>query len=175
MDNKAKVRYAPKVIAIIAFILTFSMLSIAFTADIVLFAEYIINFVFGIIASAFMFILFLMLMIVSLVLIFGFYLLETYGFWPITWTENTFHEILGDAVITSEQIMAFTIIRIIILVVCFAAIILGILSLRMDKRKEKIGSKPEGIRFKAFARLAIIFSMYGILVGIGMLAIIKMV
>ena len=65
--------------------------------------------------------------IISFVLIFGFYIMNEYGFWPLTWTINLFKEMIGEIVITPEEIQLFRIFRIILIVICIVIFVFSII------------------------------------------------
>ena len=103
---------AAKIIALVIFPLVLSAAIGAVVSDIVIFASNILMFFVACLGAVAAFIIGFVLMIVSIVFIFGIYLLEEYGFWPITWTASTFTEILADAKITPEQVQILLLVRI---------------------------------------------------------------
>jgi hypothetical protein len=171
MDTK-KERYIPKTLAIIAFVLVFVCLGAAITLDIVIFFEKILSFIFAIFAPAFMFFIFFIGFILSLFLVFGFYIYESNGFWPLTLSIEVYKSITGDVVITPEQIQIYQIGRSAILVFAFLSFILAIISSKMDKNRRKRGDLNVR-RVKPFNVITIIFSILGIIVGFGVLLIIR--
>ena len=96
-----------KALAIIAFCLVLFALCVAGISDIVIFAQTIFYFLAAIIIGAIVFIVGFILLLISFCLIFGFYLIESYGFWPLDWSVQAFHEIIADAAITPAQVGAF--------------------------------------------------------------------
>lgn len=168
-----KERYLPKTTSIIAFCLTFLMLILAIVFDLVVFGEYLFNFVLACVLTPYILYINVVIWLISCIFIFGIYSTETYGFWPIDWTIQAFKDIVGEAEITEEQMALFKNIRVVILVVCFVCLILSIIALKMHKKAKKEGLERKKI--KGFAIPTIIFSIFGIIVGIGILIIISMI
>ena len=167
MDTK-KERYIPKTLAIIAFVLVFLCLGSAITLDIVIFFEKILSFIFAIFASAFMLFVFFIGFILSLILVFGFYIYESNGFWPLALSIEVYKSIIGDVVITPEQIQIYQMGRSTILVLSLLSFILAIISSKMDKNRRK--RRDLNVRrVKPFNVITIIFSILGIIVGFGVL------
>lgn len=162
---------AAKIIAIVCFALVFSLIPIAFVVDIVTFADVFFAFITGILGATVMFVIGFFLMMVSCLLIFGIYLLEEYGFWPIEWAIKAYNESMAEATITAEQILIFRIVRIVLLVLCVLIIAACIVSLVLKKKVKKTGYVGKTAMITAFDIVAIIFAIFGILVAIGMLAI----
>lgn len=171
MDIK-KERYVPKTLAIIAFILVFLCLGSAITLDIVIFFEKILSFIVGIVLSAFMFFIFFIGFIVSFILVFGFYVYESHGFWALTLSIEVFKSVTGEVLITPEQIQIYQTGRIVILALAFVSFILAIISSKMDKKERKLENLNVR-RVKPFNVITIIFSILGIIVGFGILFIIR--
>lgn len=168
-----KERYLPKTIAIISFILTFTMLTAAIVSDIAIFGEFIFNFVVACVLSPYIFLASILIWLISCVLVFGIYITEEYGFWPLDWTMEAFKEIVGDAQITQQQIDLFRNLRVVILAVCLVSFILSIVALKMHKKAKIEGFERQ--RMKGFAIPSLIFSLFGILMGIGILFIISII
>ena len=162
---------AAKIIAIVCFALVFSLIIVAFVVDIVTFADVFFAFITGILGATVMFVIGFFLMMVSCLLIFGIYLLEEYGFWPIEWAIKAYNESMAEATITVEQILIFRIVRIVLLVLCVLIIASCIVSLILKKKAKKAGYVGKTAMITAFDIVAIIFAIFGILVAIGMLAI----
>lgn len=168
MENK---QYVPKTVALIAFVLTFSMLILAIVFDIVIFGEVIFNFIAACILTPYLFLIFVIVWLLSCVLIFGIYLTDTYGFWPLEWTVEAFKSITGEVSVSPSQLDLFRSIRVLILVVCVTTFILSIIALKMHKKAKKEGLVRKTV--KGFAIPAIIFSIFGIIAGFGVLVIIS--
>ena len=163
-----------RILAIVIFSLTMGALATAITADIVIFAEQIITFIFACIASVVVFIFGFILVIISCVLIFGIFILENYGFWPITWAEDAFREIMADAIPTQEQITTMAIIRINLIVLCLIIFVFSIICLSLNKKAKKSGAAIKVKRTKAFGVLSLIFSLLGVFMGLGTLLILSL-
>jgi hypothetical protein len=69
-----------KILAIIAFSLTIAAIVVAIILDVTIFAEAILAFIAGCVISALAFFLLVIVFIASFILVFGFFLLEKYGF-----------------------------------------------------------------------------------------------
>lgn len=172
MDEIKKEKYVPKIIALIAFVIILIALNGAILADCFIFLEYILSFIIAIIASCFLFLLFFIAMIVSYIFVFGFYLTEQYGFWPLSLSKDVFHQIINDALISQEQLQAFIILRIVLITTCLICFIMAIISASLDKKERKLESLNVKT-CKPFNVITIILSILGIVVGFGMLFIIQ--
>lgn len=170
MDKEfiSKKEKAAKVIAIIAFILFAVILTTAVVSDFVVVSKQIAAFLFAIFAYIFVFLVGIILMVISIMFIFGIYLLADRGFWPLEWAREAFKSIIADYPLSPEQIEALYIIRIIILSICILIVILSIISLILFKvvKKEDVDYKGKQ---KAFAIVALIMSILGLLAAIGVL------
>ena len=167
-NPKAK---AAKIIAIIAFCLVFSALAFAIISDVIVFAQQIIMFIVACFAAVALLIIGFILMIVSIVFVFGIYLLEEYGFWPINWAFDGFNEVLADAAFTSEQAQLLVAIRIILVICCVVGFVLSIVALSLKKSAEKDGYQEKQKLTKSFGVLSLIFSILGFFMGIFVLII----
>ncbi len=155
-----------KALAIIAFTIVMLTLLVAVISDVAIFANAIISFIIAIIVGAIVFMVALMLMIISFCFIFGFYLIDQYGFWPLTWSTQFFNEVMADGTISSGQVQAFIGFRIAFLVICIITIVLAIMALHKDPMV-----KNEKIPLKGMSIATIVFSVLGIITAIGMLTI----
>ena len=158
-----------KACSIIAFVTVMVTLLAAIIVDIAVFAEVIAMFLAGIFVSVCAFIFLFILMIASFIFIFGFYLAEQYGFWPLTLSFQFFKEILADIQITPEQVAVFRGWRIAFLILCIFALIMAIIALHKD---EMISKK---VPLKGMSVTALIFAILGILTAFGMIAITSMI
>ena len=154
-----------KALAIISFVVVMLTLLTAIISDFAIFMDAILMFVGAIIFSAIAFVFLLVCMIVSFILIFGIYLAENYGFWPLTLSFQFFQEILKDIQITPEQVATFRGFRIAFLIICVITLIISIVAQHKD---EMINEK---VPLKGLSKAAMIFSIMGIVVAIGMIAI----
>ena len=74
-----------KTLSIIAFILCITSIISSIVLDLVVFAETIGAFFLGCLGFVFAVFIGTVLMVVSIVFVFGIYLIQDYGFWPINW------------------------------------------------------------------------------------------
>ena len=126
-----KLAKAAKIIAIIIFATVLSALVGAIVSDIVIFSAQIIGFIAACIVAVGAFIIGIFLMILSIICVFGVYLLEEYGFWPATWMYQAFMSVMSDLGITSEQIGILIIVRIILLVICGLVFVASIVAVSL--------------------------------------------
>ena len=158
-----------KACSIIAFVTVMLTLLAAIIVDFAVFSQVILTFIGGIFISAIAFVVLFILMIFSFVLVFGFYLAEQYGFWPLTLSIQFFKEILADIKITPEQVAIFRGWRIAFLILCIFALIMAIIALHKD---EMISKK---VPLKGMSVVAMIFAIMGIVTALGMIAITSMI
>ena len=137
----------------------------AIISDVVIFREFIGAFFGGIIISIGAFIVFIAAMVVSCMLVFGVYLLQEYGFWPVDLSVKLFKEIIGSVEITNQQIEVFRGWRIALLILCIVALILASIALHKD---EMVNKK---VPLKGMSIVAMIFAILGIAVAIGAIAV----
>lgn len=169
--KKVKTNKAAKVIAIIIFSVIMAGLLAAIISDISIFSSQIGDFLGACIVSAIVFLFGCVLMIVSVMFIFGVYLLTTQGFWPATWASTTFKEILEDIEVSSNQLAAFRTIRIILLVICIIVFIMAIICLALAKSfKKKNPELKQGLT-NTFGILSLVFSILGMMAAIMLLII----
>ena len=154
-----------KACSIIAFVVVMLSLLTAIISDFVIFREAILAFFGGIIISIGAFIIFFAAMIVSCILIFGVYLLQQYGFWPIDLSVKFFKEVMGSIEITNQQIETFRGWRIVLLILCIFALVMAIIALHKDEIIKK------KVPLKGMSVIALIFAILGIAAAIGAIAI----
>ena len=174
MQEVAKVNNTPAkrgfqraalIISIFCFVLVFALLLVAVISDILIFAQQLIMFVVAVLGAAVAFIAGFFLMIISIILIFGFYLLESQGFWPYEWAKQAFSEIIKDAKITSAQMGVLIGVRIALLICCVIIFVSAIVALVFASIAKK-QNKKNGVAIrqgltKAFSIISIIFSGLG--------------
>ena len=97
-----------------AFGLSIFLIFLAAIFDVIAFKDTILTFIGGIIISAAAFVVLCILFLISFILIFGFYLVKTEGFWPLPLSIEFFKEVMGEVKVTAEQIAMFRIFRIIL-------------------------------------------------------------
>jgi uncharacterized membrane protein len=106
-------------------------------------------------------------MLVSIILIFGIYVLGNNGFWPLSWANSTFSSIMNDYQVTQGQLDDLFVIRIILLVVCITAFAIAVIAkVRIKKEKKKDPSVKVG-HYKGFATARMVLSILGTLASIG--------
>ena len=172
MSNDAK---AAKIIAIICFSLVFTALAIALGTDIGIFLEQIITFIVACVSSAVVFIGALILMVLSCILVFGIFILKSQGFWPATWTANTFNEIMSGAPITEDQLILMRTIRIFLILACIISLILSIIAMNLNKAAVRENPKNRCKLTKVFSVITLIFSILGLVVGTGTLFVLGLI
>ncbi len=157
-----------KKLSIISFTLVIVTLLAAIISDCIIFHEAILTFLFGAIFSAVVFVLLCAVMLLTIVLVFGVFLLQNYGFWPLNASLSLFKEILSDIQITSQQVTTFQGLRIAFITIC---ILLIIFSLVVLKKKE---DTQTAAKYKSLSFVSLAFAILGVFVGIGMVAIVSM-
>ncbi|MCR5332636.1 MAG: hypothetical protein K6E11_01275 [Bacilli bacterium] len=169
----SKLAKAAKIIAIIAFALVMSALAGALVSDIVLFARQIIYFIVGCVGAVMAFIVGFFLFLISCILIFGIYLAESQGFWPVTWAQQIFTQVLNDGKLTPEEISVILIVRIILAVICFIVFVLSIVCLALKKRAKKKGEEDKQKLTKSFGTISLIFSILGLFAAVVMILLLQ--
>ena len=164
-----KLAKAAKIIAIVIFALVLSALIGAVVSDVVIFSAQIAGFIVACIMAVAAFFIGIILMVLSIVCIFGVYLLEEYGFWPLTWTKNAFMEVMSDLAVTSEQISILIMVRIILLVICVLVFAAAIVALCLAKKAKKENPEVKQGLTKAFSIVALILSILGMFIALAML------
>ena len=149
---------AKKVLAIISFTLVMSALLFVIITDISIFYKAILAVVGGIIVSIFAFFFLFIFMILSIVLVFGVFIIKEYGFWPLNFSLGLFKEVLGGIEISSEQMGMFVIFRIIVLVILVATLIMSCIA---KHRSEEIPKPP----LRGMSVAATVLSIMGIVSG----------
>ena len=164
---------AIKILSIIVFSLIMSALLTALISDGIILSKQLFGFIFALVASAIVFVFAIICMIISIMLIFGAYLLKSEGFWPMKWTVSAYKSIMADYVLTAEQIHSALVIRIILLVICVIVFIASIVALAMLKRAKKNNKEIKRKMETAFSVLALIFSIFGMIVCLGATALLS--
>ena len=171
IDPEKKQKSVSKITAGISLGLMILTILLALLFDFLAFKDAILTFVAAIVLSAAAFVLFTIFFVVSFVLIFGFYLVNEHGFWPLSLSISFFKEVIGDIVITAEQVAQFRIYRIIIIVLCCASIALSIVSKVYYNKDKSAGLiKPFGAT-KGIYQTALVMAIIGIVVSIGMMIV----
>ena len=152
-----------KALSIISFILVMLALVTAIVTDIVIFKDAIVTFISAIIVGAATFVFMIIAMVLSIMLIFGVFLLEQNGFWPLDLAVNAFKEVLQDIVITPDQIHTFITLRIVLLIVCITTLVLSSIA--------KHHKKGEKVPLRGMSIVTFIFSILGIVAAFGLIVI----
>lgn len=160
-----------KVFAIIAFCLVMAALTGAIVCDIAVVGKAIFMFFAAVLLSALAFIIAFFLFILSCVLIFGVYLLDTYGFWPLTFAADFFGQIMADAAISDQARSVFIAVRILGLVICLLAFIFSIVALANRRKAKKAGLEDKQKLTTAFGIISLLLSIFGVFASLIMLLI----
>lgn len=172
MDKTNKRIYIPKVLALVSFCTVFGLILVSIITDLVIFKDYILAFIGGIIITGFLFFIFFIGFVLSILLVFGIGIVNDAGFWPLSLSISIFKDILGDVYISDAQITTFISLRIAIIIMLISMFILAIVANKMHKRR--IIEKDSNIRkIKPFTVVAILFSILAIVIGLGMILIVK--
>ena len=162
-----------KILAIVCFSLIMAALVTAIVSDAIIVGQSILGFVLALIIAVIAFIVGVILMIISCMLIFGIYLLDQEGFWPIAWAESAFKDVMKDYQITNAQIDTLITIRIVLLVVCIAVFIASIIVVKYVKKIKKqdktINRKPTS----GFGTASLVLSILGVVACLGMMAVLS--
>ncbi len=164
-----KMAKAAKIIAIVIFALILTALIGAIVSDIVIFSAQIAGFIVACIMAIAAFFIGIILMVLSIVCIFGVYLLEEYGFWPLTWMNNAFMEVMSDLGVTQEQINILITVRIILLIICILVFAASIVALTLAKKAKKENPEIKQGLTKAFSIVALILSILGLFAATAMM------
>lgn len=161
-ERNSPLAKAAKIIAIVAFCLCMTCLATAITSDIVIFSEQIIQFILAVVMCGFLFYFLIIAFLVSFVLIFGFYIVKSHGFWPAKITIGAFKGLVGEIKVGANQLVTVATIRWILLVLCFLCFIASIVSLIFLKILKKHGFVDKKKTIKKFDASTILFSILGI-------------
>lgn len=153
------------ILSIISFGITFLALILVIITDLIIFREVIATVIAAVFISAMAFVFFILLMVVSILFVFGVIILEEHGFWPLDRSIDVFNEIIKSASITAQQLEAFRWIRLIILILAISSFVISIITLKKDKKTK------EKNKFSWMSVIALIFSLLGIIVTIGILVV----
>lgn len=164
-----------KILAIVCFSLIMGALVTALVSDAIIVGQAILGFVLALFIAVITFIVGFFLVIVSCILIFGIYLLDSEGFWPVTWAETAFNDVMKDYQVTQSQINTLIIIRIVLLVICISVLIMSII---VTKHVKKIKKQDPSIKVKptkGFALTSHVLSIMGIVSALGIMAVLSFV
>ena len=162
-----------KILAIICFSLIMAALVTAIVSDAIIVGQSILGFILALLVATVAFIVAIFLMIVSCMLIFGIYLLNQEGFWPVEWAKGAYNDVMKDYQITNAQIDTLITIRIILLVICIAVFIASIIVVRHVKKIKKqdktINRKPTS----GFGTASLVLSILGVIACLGVMAVLS--
>ena len=172
-SQNVKVTRPYEIIALIAFIMCFISLALALIFDVASFSQVILKLLAAIIVPIILFFLLFILFLASFVLIFGFFLVKEYGFWPLTLSIQIFKEIIGEIVFKPNDIDKFVNMRIILIVLCSLILISAIVSKVLHNVDvKKLNIKPN-LKSKKLSTAAIVLSTIGLMTSIGAILIFK--
>ena len=160
-----------KVLAAVCFILVIAALIFALVSDGIIIGKNLAGLAVAMLVSGMVFIFGLILMAVSIMLVFGIIILQDHGFWPLDWAIRTFHEVMADYPVTTEQLQAMLIIRIVLLVICFAVIIMSSIVIKQIKTAKKEDKDVKVKPARGFACVSKVMALLGFLVSTGALFI----
>lgn len=174
MEERTKKHSSSHILAIIALCLAIFAIVLAVIFDITAFADVVLQFIAALILPVIAFVVLFMAMIVSFILIFGVYLVKEYGFWPLSLSIQFFKEILADIKVTTDQIETFRGLRVVLILICIAIIVLGIVAKSLAKNDSEKGVIPRVVgSTKGMAKAATILGILGIIVSVAALVIIS--
>lgn len=172
MDKTNKECYIPKVLALVSFCTVFGLIFVSIITDLVIFKDFILNFIGGMIITGVIFIIFFIGFVLSIFLVFGIGIVKDSGFWPLSLSISLSKEILDDVYMSEDQIRTFIVLRIAIIIMLISMFILAIVANIMHKRRIK-ENDPNIRKIKPFTVVAIVYSILAIVIGFGMILIVK--
>lgn len=168
-----------KIIAIVIFSLVFSALLTALVSDIIIIGKFILTFIVAIFIAFVVFVVAFVIMMITIILVFGVYLLEQSGFFPLKWAAHVFNEILKENNLSTIQISEICIIRIVLLVICliiFVSAIVALALIKNPKRKKgepRIKTPKHNKLTKAFSTVSLIMSILGVFASLTVMFILS--
>ena len=172
MDKTNKECYIPKVLALVSFCTVFGLIFVSVITDLVIFKDFILTFIGGMIITGVVFIILFIGFVLSIFLVFGIGIVKDSGFWPLSISISLSKEILDDVYMSEDQIRTFIVLRIAIIIMLISMFILAIVANTMHKRRIK--ENDPNIRIvKPFTVVAIVYSILAIVIGFGMILIVK--
>lgn len=172
MDKTNKESYIPKVLALVSFCTVFGLIFVSIITDLVIFKDFILTFIGGMIITGVVFIILFIGFVLSILLVFGVGIVKDSGFWPLSISISIFKEILGDVYMSDDQIRTFIVLRIAIIIMLISMFILAIVANIMHKRRIK-ENDPNIRKIKPFTVVAIVYSILAIAIGFGMILIVQ--
>lgn len=172
MDKTNKECYIPKVLALVSFCTVFGLIFVSIITDLVIFKDFILTFIGGMIITGVVFIILFIGFVLSILLVFGVGIVKDSGFWPLSISISIFKEILGDVYMSDDQIRTFIILRIAIIIMLISMFILAIVANTMHKRRIK-ENDPNIRKIKPFTVVAIIYSILAVASDLVMILIVQ--
>ena len=172
MDKTNKESYIPKVLALVSFCTVFGLILVSVITDLVIFKDFILTFIGGMIITGVVFIILFIGFVLSILLVFGVGIVKDSGFWPLSISISLSKEILDDVYMSEDQIRTFIVLRIAIIIMLISMFILAIVANIMHKRRIK-ENDPNIRKIKPFTVVAIVYSILAIAIGFGMILIVK--
>ena len=160
-----------KAFAIIAFCLVMAALTGAIVCDIAVVGKAIFMFFAAVLLSALAFIIAFFLFIISCVLIFGVYLLDTYGFWPLTFAADFFGRSWRMRRSATKPFRSSIAVHILSLVICLLAFIFSIVALANRRKAKKAGLEDKQKLTTSFGIISLLLSIFGVFASLIMLLI----
>lgn len=162
-----------KTLSILSFVFIWVILLGSIISNIAIFAENMLVVFGAILISAFIFFILFVFMMLSCVFVFGVYIIENSGFWPLSATAEIFNSIIINAEIKPSQIDALFTNEIIILILLGIIFILSIIALAINSNFKKKNPELRARSPKVFGTLSLLFSIFGILGNIGLVFIVS--
>lgn len=172
MDKTNKESYIPKVLALVSFCTVFGLILVSVITDLVIFKDFILTFIGGMIITGVVFIILFIGFVLSILLVFGVGIVKDSGFWPLSISISLSKEILDDVYMSEDQIRTFIVLRIAIIIMLISMFILAIVANIMHKRRIK-ENDPNIRKIKPFTVVAIVYSILAIAIGFGMILIVQ--
>lgn len=172
MDKTNKESYIPKVLALVSFCTVFGLILVSIITDLVIFKDFILTFIGGMIITGVVFIILFIGFVLSILLVFGVGIVKDSGFWPLSISISLSKEILDDVYMSEDQIRTFIVLRIAIIIMLISMFILAIVANIMHKRRIK-ENDPNIRKIKPFTVVAIVYSILAIAIGFGMILIVQ--
>ena len=160
-----------EILATVSLVLAILAIPLAFGFDLIAFHNAILTFVGMLIVGSIAFIVLTGLFLISFILIFGFYLVEKEGFWPLKYTLQFFDEMFKDLTITSQEVQLFITLRIVLIVICVALVVTSSIAKVMLDNEKKAGITRPFDSAPGQAKAALVLAIIGIVVSIGAIAI----
>lgn len=153
-------KYNGKTLSILSFIILLIVVISNFIIDFVILKDLIFNFIGACFVGALGLVIGCVLMVISIVFVFGIYIIESNGFWPINWAAALFGNVMGESALSSSQISSFVFSKITLISILIIVIIMSIISLKFNK---KYNSNEDNVKKskapKVFSILSIILSI----------------